>query len=184
MKITTKKQRRKSYKPIIITTSVVVVLLIVAVIYLIPLKGSLFGWQPFRTSTPVDTTTQNSDDTSHGTKDTTTTDGSTDKTTDQIPVSTTLTAKISQLEQTNGAVVFTGSVNDASTGGKCSITFSNENDRPITRSADAVVVNNTGTCGPISVPENEFSFLGDWKATFRYYLNDSQAIAEGIITIK
>lgn len=176
MKIT-KENKKRNKKILAIVCTVGIVLLIAATVYLVFFKGSLLGWQPFGSSVPVtNPATQDSSDTNHGTKDDTTT--GTDKTTDQIPVSETLTASIDTLDQSNGVITFAGSANDTKEGGSCSIVFSNPNDRPITRTVAASISNGMAICGPINIPETEFSFLGEWTATFRYYINDTQAMAE------
>lgn len=181
MKIT--KQNKKSNRKIIALLAIIGSLLVIAAtVYLVFFKGTLLGWQPFGETSTTNPTTQNSDDTSHGTKDDVV-PGS-DKTTDQIPVDVTLVATIDQLSQSNGKITFKGSVNDNTADGNCSITFSNPNDRPISRTSKASQVNGIAVCGPIEIPETEFSFLGEWTATFRYYINDSQAVVERKVTIQ
>lgn len=187
MKITKQKHQPTKSKTAIIIASVLVVLAIAGAIYLIGFKGSLLGWQPFKSSPPVQkTTTQDSNDTNHGTKEDagTDTDMETDKTTDQIPVDETLTATFTNLAQSNGYVTFSGSANDTSTGGTCSIVFTNSNDRPISRTVHATQANGKAVCETVQIPETEFSFLGEWTATFRYYINDTQAVTERKITIQ
>jgi hypothetical protein len=183
MKINKQKHLTKKTKLIILIGSTLAVLLIAAAVYLVAFKGNLFGWQPFG-STPavVEPVTEDSPDTSHGTKDDIT--PVTDKTTDEIPVSETLTATFIDLAQSNGQITFTGSANDKNTGGTCSIIFSNPNDRPVSRSANTTQSDGKAVCGPILIPETEFSFLGEWTATFRYYSGDTQAVAERTINIQ
>lgn len=178
------KQKKSRLKMILIPSVVIVVLLLASGVYLVVFKGSLLGWKPFASESAVvkDPQTQSSSDTSHGTKDDL--DPGTGKTTDEIPVSTKLTAAIDELSQSNGSVTFKGSVDDGQSGGSCTITFSNENDRPVTQTVAANVTNGRATCDEVKIPETSFSFLGEWIATFRYYNNDTQAVAEDRITIR
>jgi hypothetical protein len=183
MKITKQKRLPKKTKIIILIGSIVVALLIAAAVYLVAFKGNLLGWQPFgNTPSTVEPITEDSPDTNHGTKDDTT--PGTDKTTDEIPVSETLAATIMTLSQSNGQITFTGSANDNNAGGTCSIVFTNPNDRPVSRSANTTQSDGEAICGPIQIPETEFSFLGEWTATFRYYSGDTQAVTERTINIQ
>jgi hypothetical protein len=183
MKITKQKHLTKKTKLIILIGSILALLLIATTVYLVAFKGNLLGWQPFgATPAAVEPVTEDSPDTNHGTKDDI--DPETDKTTDEIPVSETLAATFVDLSQSNGQVAFTGSANDNNAGGTCSIVFSNPNDRPVSRSATAAISDGKAICGPILIPETEFSFLGEWTATFRYYSGDTQAVAERTINIQ
>jgi len=185
MKITKQKQQSAKLKIAIIIASVFVILLIAGTVYLIGFKGTLLGWQPFPPFPPIQNeTTQDSSDTNHGTKDDIeNTDIGTDKTTNQIPVNEALTATFIGLSQSDGYIKFSGSANDSKEG-TCSIVFANPNDRPITRTVNATQKDGKAVCEPVQIPETEFSFLGEWTATFRYYINDTQAVAEKKITIQ
>lgn len=180
MKIT-KKNKNRNKKTSLLLVVIAGLALVSLVLYLTVFKGSLFGWQPFG-STAVEPVTQSSSDTSHGTKEDA--NNPTDSTTDQVPVSDTLIATIDNLSQADGFITFLGSINDKTTGGSCSIVFSNPNDRPISRTVNAVVNNGKAVCGPIKIAETEFSYLGEWTMTFRYYSGKSQAVAERQITIQ
>lgn len=178
------KQNKKLNKKIITLLCIVAgLLLVAAAVYLVAFKGTLLGWQPFgsndESTQPV---TQSSSDTNHGTKEDTT--PGTDKTTDQIPVSDTLEASIDELGQSGGYVTLVGSVTNAKTSGSCSVAFTNPNDRPITRTVNATLTGDKAICETVKIPETEFSFLGEWTATLRYYSNDTQAVAERKITIQ
>jgi flagellar basal body-associated protein FliL len=107
-----------------------------------------------------------------------------DKTSDQVPVDKTMVANITQLVETNNTVKFTATVNNTNTAGTCVVTFSNPNDRPITQQATAMNANNVSTCGPINIPANEFSYLGEWKVDFHYYVAGQQATTNGAIIIQ
>jgi len=105
-------------------------------------------------------------------------------TTDQVPVDTSITATINQLSQSNGVITFQATTNSPTPGGKCSLSLTNQNDKPVTRTMDATLNNSVATCGPIQIPEQEFTYIGEWTATLRYYINDSQAVATRSIIIK
>lgn len=64
--------------------------------------------------------------------------------------------------------------------GTCTIIFEKDGARPITRSTTAT----NHICGPISIPEFEFTTIGEWKITARYFTNNSQVIATDRIEIK
>ncbi len=117
-------------------------------------------------------------------EDLTVPDETSTKTTDEIPINTTIAASIDTLRETDTAVTFTGSVNNKEAGGKCSITFSNPDSKPVIRTADATNNGEFSICGPIEIPINDFTLLGTWSATFRYYINDMQAVASKDIVIQ
>lgn len=106
------------------------------------------------------------------------------KNSDQIPVDTSMTASIAQLSETDGQVNFTGKVTNTDSAGTCVVTFSNPNDRPVTKQFTATYANGTSQCGPMHVSAYEFSYLGQWQVSFRYYTGDKQATAESTIAIK
>ncbi len=110
--------------------------------------------------------------------------GSDPKTSDQIPVDDSLTAHIDSINEANGVVTFTGSVTGATQAGSCSVTFSTPNDPPLSQTVSASLNGTTATCDPISIPAQSFSYLGDWTVTFRYFVNNTQAVATGTITIQ
>lgn len=169
---------------IIIPIAVMIALLVALGVYLVVFKGSIMGWKPFRADSAVveDAPTQSSSDTSHGTKDDL--EPGTSKTTDDVPVNPSLSATIDELSQADGFVVFRGSVNDSKSGGSCTITFTNENDRPVTQTVPAKIANKRATCEDVRISETNFSFLGDWVATFRYYNDDKQVVTEDRIMIR
>jgi len=163
-----------------------IVILIIAIV----LAGIYGGvsytakWWPFSVSTgnPV-TESTNSD--GNATKEGLIVPGeNSSKTTDQVPVTTELTATITNLSQSNGYVSFVGTVNSVDTSGECSIILTNDNDKPVSRTVTAIIESGVVTCGPVQIPESEFTFLGKWLGTFRYYINGSQVVATKDITIK
>lgn len=108
----------------------------------------------------------------------------TDKTSDQVPVSKDLAATISRLEQTDEGIIFSATIANSPTAGRCVVTFTNPNDKPVVKEIDATTKDGTALCGPLTVSPLEFSYLGEWQVTLRYYLNDQQAIASGKVTIR
>jgi cytoskeletal protein RodZ len=107
-----------------------------------------------------------------------------DQTSNQVPVSKTLSASITQLVEVNNTVKFTATVQNTDSAGTCVVTFSNPNDRPVTQQSTSANANGVSTCGPISIPANEFSYLGQWSVDFHYYVGDQQATTSDVITIQ
>jgi len=106
------------------------------------------------------------------------------KTTDQIPVNDSISVTVDELTQSNGVIRFKATTTSSVHGGKCSLTLTNPNDKPVTRTVSASNSDSTEICGPIEIPEQEFSYLGEWTATIRYYINDTQVVATKAINIK
>jgi len=147
-----------------------------------------YGWLVVsKTNNQVDTGTSQKETNSPSLDDTKTADSDkkdAPKTTDEIPVSNILSASIKNIKQSEGYITFNGGSNDTQGGGQCSLTLTNSNDRPITKTSATNIIDGTASCTTIQISENEFSYLGNWLATFRYYNNDTQAIATESITIK
>lgn len=92
------------------------------------------------------------------------------KTTDQVPSSSTAYINITQLEQKNGQITYAAQISGLESDGTCSATFTKEASRPVVRSSIA-----TGnTCAPVNIPETEFSQIGTWKLSLRYFANNQQ----------
>lgn len=186
MKISKQQKQQKKTKTMVISSIIILILLLVSLsVYIIGFKGSFFGWQPFSNTSqpspinPADTSTKpETTDENKGDSNTV------NKTTDEVPVSEDLAINFTNLSQSGGFVIFSGSTNDTKNIGTCSILFTNPEDKPVTRSSAAIKNNGKAECGPIKIPETEFSLLGDWKATYRYYVNDAQAVVERTIKIQ
>ena len=105
---------------------------------------------------------------------------------DQIPTDTSLVASITQLRQdsSSGDITFSGLVKGSAHNGSCVVTFSNPNDKPVTRQVDGTLKDNTAICGPIIFNELEFSYLGTWSVQFNYYVDGQQANANATINIE
>lgn len=102
------------------------------------------------------------------------------KTTDDIPVAKETEVAIKELVQQNGSITYTATIENPGESGTCSATFTNDNDRPVVRTTTAEGSN----CGPVAIPEAEFSTLGQWTLTLRYYTNNTQAVTTQTIEIK
>ncbi len=96
------------------------------------------------------------------------------QTTDQVPTNQVATVSITSLAQSGGQVTISGLVSNTSSGGTCVAQFTTPNDRPVLKEAAGVVKGTSVNCGPMSIPELQFSFLGNWKATMSYYSNGTK----------
>lgn len=101
-------------------------------------------------------------------------------TTDQIPKSSSMSMAIDSVVEQNGSVTYSGTVGNPVAGGKCSAIFTSKIDKPVT---DTPVFKNN-TCGPSSVPSTEFTSLGTWTLTLRYFTNSTQVSASKDIEIR
>jgi len=102
--------------------------------------------------------------------------------TDQVPISTTAAVEIVDLHQSNGSVVYSATISNSGSSGTCSAVFSNNANaaQPVTRT----IASSGSSCGPVSIPEVEFSAIGQWTLTLRYYTGDAQAVATKTIEVK
>lgn len=103
---------------------------------------------------------------------------------DQIPVSQSLSISSIDVKQVGGTVNFQAKVVGVKEAGRCVITFSNSNDRPVVRQVVATQNSDTATCGPLAIPSSEFSFLGVWKAALDYYEDGKRATDQREVTIQ
>lgn len=107
------------------------------------------------------------------------------KNTEEIPVNNGLKATILSLRQENGYVHLSANINTTDASGRCSVVFTKDNARPVTRAIEATLRDNSTLCNVSEIPEQDFSSLGVWHVTFRYIINEnSQVVAESDITIK
>lgn len=175
-------------KKIVIGASVALLLIVSGLLYVYAFNGTLFGW-PNRshTATPETKTTPSPTQVapsatpaagvSKGNDQTSTT---TPKDTSQIPVSTISTVTITQLSEDANNVTASATITNASQSGTCSFVFTNPYNKPIALQSSVV----NSSCGPVSVPDNTFPSVGDWKLTVSYFYQNTQATAEQTITIK
>jgi cytoskeletal protein RodZ len=164
--------------------AVVVLLFVVLVLIALFILHSLGSWPFIKLSSSTNTLpiTSSSSDGSNKSEVPTST---TTKTTDQVPVDTKATASITTIRQdADGKIIFSGVVNNTSDGGQCSVTFSNTNDRPYSPAPFAPSGSgSTVTCGPLSIDSQNFSYLGTWNVTLRYYVSNRQVVATGTVDI-
>lgn len=106
------------------------------------------------------------------------------KTSNQVPVSTSLTASITNLSETNQEVNFTSTITGSSDAGTCVVTFSTPNDVPVTKQFTPTLNGQTATCGPLTIPAQDFTYIGTWTATLHYYVGTEQATTQQDIDIK
>jgi len=109
-------------------------------------------------------------------------ENSQDLTTDDVPVSTSASAVITRLEEKDSVVHFSAKVSGTDELGRCVITFSTPNDRPVTKEFDATKSGSDYICA-IDVSSLEFSYLGKWSVNLRYYSEDTQVTVTSEVTI-
>ena len=148
------------------------------------------SWWPFPAQSSVnidaqqDTENESPKNNNTTKKDESKADENTGKTSDQVPVNDKFIPTISVLEQSGNNVKFAASIKNSSSAGQCVVTFSNPNDRPVVKQFDATVKDGSAICGPIEVPALEFSYLGEWQVSLRYYVGTEQATTTGKVTIR
>lgn len=103
-------------------------------------------------------------------------------TTDDIPVNQAASAEITRLEQKDSTVFFDAIIVGVSSIGRCVVSFNTPNDKPIVKEFDAKLIDNKYTCS-FTTSALEFSYLGEWDVTLRYYYDQSQVITKGSVKI-
>lgn len=101
-------------------------------------------------------------------------------TTDDIPVSASAVIAITQLSQQDGSVTLKSSLQNPGETGTCSVLFTSDVAKPVSRTVSAT----NDSCPDITIPEQEFSAIGSWKATLRYYTGDTQAVDTKTIEVR
>lgn len=147
------------------------------------------SWWPFSTTGINDPNAQqqqtvNTSPKNNNSIKTTPADKDEGKTSDQIPTSTTLAATITDVVQDGSNVDFNARIDNSTGAGTCVITFTNPNDRPVTKQIEATYKAGTSLCGPLKIPAYEFSFLGQWDVALHYYENSEQVTATSQVTIQ
>ncbi len=108
-----------------------------------------------------------------------------DKTEQSIPVQKDVTAKITTLSQENGQVTIAGAIAGTTEAGACTFKFTTPQDKPVSKTIKGVIAGDSVNCGPLSIPETSFSYLGNWTANLTYYLDSGKSVsAEKVISIK
>ena len=107
------------------------------------------------------------------------------KTTENTPVSPTLSLNDVTATENGGYVSATAHIlGNKYQSGSCVFTFENANARPVIRQANVISSANALACSSGNIPAVEFSVLGTWKLTVRYYYGGSQAFNAASIDIE
>lgn len=101
------------------------------------------------------------------------------QTTDDVPVAKTTSIAITQLEQSNGNVNLTTSITNPANSGTCTFTFTSQGTKPVVSQAATT----SSTCST-SIPDYQFSMIGDWQVKVNYFANDTITTTTGSITIQ
>lgn len=179
MKIKIDKQTSRT--PLIVA---VIVFLLLCAYFGIALKTHFW---PFLASTNTQNTTSESSPStdSTGKTQTDTTGVKSGVTSDQVPVSTSIAASITQLsEDDNNNITFAGLIKNNTSPGTCVVTFTNPNAKPYVVQADSTTKDSQTLCGPLSISALNFSYLGEWAVNLRFYSDNEQATADSTITIQ
>lgn len=105
-------------------------------------------------------------------------DDSTEKTTDDIATSETLSLKITETSQSDGIVRASTSITGASADGTCVFTYSTQDERPVIQQ----VASANGICLS-SVSEVQFAKLGSWNLSVIFYISNSKSEVSQNVTI-
>lgn len=101
-----------------------------------------------------------------------------DKTAQNTPMSPTISVGQPKSTQAQGNV--TGQVQitgtDNTTTGTCVFTYENDIAKPVIRQVAAKDAGSSMTCNSGAIPEVEFSAVGTWKLTVRYFTDNQQAV--------
>lgn len=101
---------------------------------------------------------------------------SSNTTTDQIPSSEALSVDITSFTQSSGLVEAIASTNNS---GTCVFTFKPaDSGKPVTKQ---IVVENK-SC-KVSIPENEFAYIGQWSLTVTFYNNSEKSEVQKNVSI-
>ncbi len=100
-----------------------------------------------------------------------------DKTSDQVPTTTTSSIKIASVNQSGGQVTVNAEIT-GDNGGKCVFSFTTPDDKPVIKE----IVASDNKCN-ISIPEVEFTKIGDWNLAVTYYVNDKKVEVSQNVTI-
>ncbi len=98
-------------------------------------------------------------------------------TTDEVPSDPQLSVSIVTTDQANGLV--TASANTSQATGTCVFLYSTPQDKPVTRQVGV----NDSHCS-VSIPQNEFSYIGQWTLKVTYYSDGKKTEVEKSVTIQ
>ncbi len=184
-----KKIQKRSKKKIIYIALAVIVVLAASLFVLEKTRTTNFLTNPFYKKSAFEVEQQkkdqaNKNDPTIGNKGTA--EGSSQgfdatKNTSQIPDTDEFTITLDSFKQANGAVVVSAGIKDtiSTEQGTCSFTFTREQVKPVAKSASA----SESACST-SIPELEFSAVGEWILEIRYFNSNKQASANQKVTIR
>lgn len=99
---------------------------------------------------------------------------------EDVPVNTATTLTITELVQQGSEVRLNSALSGADGGGTCVATFTNSDGRPVVREFASAGADG---CGPLTIPSIEFSALGEWELTLRFYNQGEQTVTKQTIII-
>lgn len=158
---------------------VVLIVLVGAIVLLEKLRFTNFIRDPFYVPQP-DANSAAADSTLSSKSDLVGQDtGNVSKNTAEIPVSSTIKVSIDSVTQDSQTVTYRASISNGADNGTCSAVFTKDNSKPVTR----VTTANSGSCGPVSIPNLEFESVGIWTLSLRYFVDGSQAVATQTVEV-
>jgi hypothetical protein len=86
---------------------------------------------------------------------------------------------IAQLEQKNGSVNLTATITNPASSGTCTFTFTAQGTKPVVSQAAT-----TNDSCSTSIPDYQFSMIGDWQVKVNYFANNTVTTTTGSITIQ
>lgn len=101
------------------------------------------------------------------------------KSTSEIPVKQDASLTITSLQQSGGSVSYAATFAGIDGGGTCSAQFTATGAKPVTRTTQP-----SGQECSASIPEMEFTQLGEWTLTVRYYNSSTQVTATQAINVR
>ena len=183
------RQKKSKAKKIILST--IIVLFLLACGYTgFALKENMWPFKPVSTITQAEKNAANNHPSTSPKADTPAVDSSTGTSSkpaqnnDQVPVSQSLAATITQLEEKDSTVYFAAAISGTSDAGTCVVNFTNPNDKPVTKQVTGSVKDGSVACGPIQISNLEFSYLGQWSVDFHFYTSGEQTSTSGTINIR
>lgn len=102
------------------------------------------------------------------------------KNSSEIPVSNTTSIEITELSQVGQLINYSATINNSSSNGICSASFTKEGSLPVKK--DDTISGNK--CGPFSISANTFDSIGEWTLTLRYFADNAQAVTTSKIEVK
>lgn len=173
------KTKKKSKKPLVILLIVATVLIVGGVVFFLVRSNSQSSSSQF---TPVSEEEKNNAQTTPSPeKEGDTTTPPSDQTSDEVPVNPNAVLAITHLDQHDNAVHLDSTLSGSNSNGTCVATFTNPSSRPVVKEFAS---NGTRGCGPLTVAALEFSAVGDWNLSLRFYNEGQQVAAERSISIQ